>query len=84
MKPVTTEEYLEHLTGPGERWDTIAYQYYNDADGMDLIVDANRGLFLEGLDPIPAFLPPGLVLRIPVIEETGLDESLLPPWKRSG
>lgn len=84
MKAVTTGEFLEHLTGPGDRWDTIAYQYYNDAEAQDLIIEANRDLFLKDLSPVPPIFAPGLRLRIPVVEETGLDESLLPPWKRGG
>ncbi|WP_286190138.1 tail protein X [Labrenzia sp. R4_2] len=84
MMAVKTGEFLEHLTLPGDRWDTIAWAYYNDADAMDLIIEANRDLFLEDLSPVPPILPPGLRLRIPVVEDTGLEESLLPPWKRSG
>lgn len=75
-------EFLEHITGPGERWDTIAYRYYNDAEKMNLLIEANRDLFLGNLAPIPAVLSSGLTLRIPVIEQPAVDEALLPPWKR--
>ena len=83
MKAVKTGEFLEHLTLPGERWDTIAFHYYNDAEAMDLIIEANRHLYLDDLPPLPPVLKAGILLRVPVIEETGLDESQLPPWKRS-
>ncbi|MCY1704451.1 tail protein X [Pannonibacter sp. SL95] len=79
---VKTGEFLEHRTGSGERWDTIATRYYRDPEGMGLIIDANKGVFLEGLTPLPTVLPAGVVLRIPVIEQAAVDETLLPPWKR--
>lgn len=73
--------FLEHETGPNDRWDLIAYQYYGDANRTSPIVRANRHLF--GLNPIPTVLPPGLLLRVPILDpESALAESQLPPWKR--
>lgn len=83
MEPVKTGEFLEHLTRSGERWDILAYQYYNDADLSGLIIDANADLFLENLSPIPAVLSPGTTLLIPVIEQKSVSDTLLPPWKRA-
>ncbi|SNY91458.1 Phage Tail Protein X [Cohaesibacter sp. ES.047] len=79
---VKTGDYLEHLTVAGDRWDLLAWDYYSDASKDNLIIDENRNLYLSTLDPIPALLPPGLSLRIPVIEQSTLDDSQLPPWKR--
>ncbi|AEV36807.1 bacteriophage tail fiber protein [Pseudovibrio sp. FO-BEG1] len=78
----TTGDYLEHVSEPGERWDTIAWAYYRDPEMMDLLVKENRHLFPEEIAKIPAILPPRLTLRIPVIEQNPLDTELLPPWKR--
>ncbi len=75
-------KYLEHMSKPGERWDTIAWAYYRDAQMMDLLIDENRDLFAQEIARIPAILPPRLILRIPVIEQDPLDTNLLPPWKR--
>ena len=80
---VKTGDYLEHLTVPGDRWDLLAWDYYGDASKDDLIIEENRDLYLATLDAIPALLPSGLPLRIPVIEQPTLDDSQLPPWKRS-
>lgn len=77
-------EYLEHLTSDGERWDLIAFRYYADVARQGELIAANRHLFTDTLR-IPALLPAGLVLRIPIRAATGSAEattSQLPPWKR--
>ncbi|MDX5595323.1 hypothetical protein [Pseudovibrio sp. SPO723] len=78
----TTGDYLEHVTEPGERWDTIAWVYYQDAGMMDLLIKENRHLFPGEIAQFPAILPPRLPLRIPVVGQSPLDVNLLPPWKR--
>ncbi len=86
--PVQSGEYFAHITGPGERWDTIAFQYYNDASLSHVIIEANRESdsfpsgFIKPLQQVPSILPSGIELRIPVIDITHIDENLLPPWKR--
>nr|WP_321460384.1 tail protein X [uncultured Cohaesibacter sp.] len=80
---VKTGEYLEHLTVAGDRWDLLAWDYYGDASKDTLIIDENRDLYVASLLSIPALLPTGLTLRIPVIEQSILDDSQLPPWKRA-
>jgi len=80
---VKTGDYFEHLTVPGDRWDLLAHDYYQDPDKADLIIEENRDLYLASLDPIPPILPSGITLRIPVIEQPLMDEQLLPPWKRN-
>lgn len=76
--PKQTGQYLDHITSPGERWDILADQYYNDPDLMNLLMAKNKHLF----EAYPAILPAGLTLRIPVLETPPLDQTLLPPWKR--
>lgn len=78
---IQTGEYLLHVTGHGQRWDTLANLYYADANAIGPIVEANRGLFGD-LPELPAVLPVGLELKIPVIEMPAIDDRLLPPWKR--
>ncbi len=79
---VKTKEYFDHLTQPGERWDVIAWRYYKDPDKQDVLIEENRHLFLDNLDPVPAILPTGINIRVPVIKQTSINDALLPPWKR--
>jgi phage tail protein X len=72
--------YLEHLTGPADRWDLLAYRYYGDANRTSPIVRANRHLF--PLQTIPSVLPHGLTLRIPILDPDPVADQALPPWKR--
>ena len=74
--------YLEHVTVLNDRWDLIAWKYYRSVRLQSKIIAANRALFLgPPVTRIPAILPAGLVIRVPVLEEA-FDESRLPPWKR--
>lgn len=75
-------DYIEHVTGPNERWDHLAYRYYGDANRTAPIIKANRTAYEVALTNIPGTLPVGLHLQIPVLDEEPLDETLLPPWKR--
>lgn len=70
-------EYLEHFTSDGERWDTLAWQYYGDAHKYGPIIEANPHA------PLAPVLPSGLKLAIPLLDvsETVSQEDL-PPWKR--
>ncbi|MCT4654355.1 MAG: tail protein X [Cohaesibacter sp.] len=79
---VKTKEYFNHLTQTGERWDVIAWRYYKDPEKQDLLIEENRHLFLDNLDPVPAILPTGTKLCVPVIEQASINDALLPPWKR--
>lgn len=80
--PVKKTEYFDHITQVGERWDVIAWTYYRDASKEDLLVEANRHLFIDDLSAVPAILPSGMILRIPVIEQNLISDDQLPPWKR--
>ena len=75
-------DYIEHVTGPNERWDHLAYRYYGDANRTAPIIKANRAAYEAALSNIPAGLPVGLTLRIPVLDDEPVNEDLLPPWKR--
>lgn len=68
--------YLKHITKEGERWDMLAYRYYGDALAYERIVAANPHVAVT-----PA-LAGGLMLAIPVIEETETLTEDLPPWLR--
>lgn len=84
--------YFEHVTGPLERWDTIAHRYYGDASRYGPILAANREMVTgpagtDGkpgpLGQIPAVLPPHTVIRVPVLEEARRPApEELPPWFR--
>jgi len=74
--------YLDHETGPNERWDHLAYRYYGDANRTSPIIRANRNLFIDTLGPIPTVLPVGLTLRIPILDPEPIAAEALPPWKR--
>lgn len=74
--------HLPHTIGPMERWDHIAWRYYGDASNYSGIVAANRDIF-DPLEPVPAFLPVGVTIKIPVIDGTlRARPEDLPPWLR--
>lgn len=71
-------EYIEHKTIAGERWDQLAFRYYGSAMLYEPIIRANPYVAIE---PI---LAEGIVLRIPLLEQTEIAEDLgdLPPWRQ--
>lgn len=74
--------FVEYITQPNDRWDLIAHKHYGAVRLQSAIIDANRHLFASRpMQPLPAILPAGITLRIPVLDEQP-DDSLLPPWKR--
>lgn len=75
--------HIVHTTGPADRWDLIAYRYYGDANRTQPIIAANRELYAPTLAPIPAILPPGIALKVPILDPAPASADLLPPWKRS-
>lgn len=78
-----TGEYFEITTGVNARWDLLAYEYYGDVRLQSLIINANFHLYADNLVRPPLIIPVGTTLRIPVIEDDGIDETDLPPWKRN-
>ena len=75
--------YFEHKTIDGDRWDLLAYRYYGDAAMQRVLLEANTHLFIDPLIVPPLILSAGITLIVPVIDDQVLDESKLPPWKRS-
>ena len=71
---------IEHVTVEGERWDTLAWQYYGDPLAYGRIIEANPAL------DISSTLPSGLVVLVPVLPLAEASQTLqdeeLPPWKR--
>jgi len=68
---------LIHVTKAGERWDSIAWQYYGDAHRYAPIIAANPHV------PITPMLPAGIRLNIPVLNRTSgnpTNRAGLPPW----
>lgn len=77
-------DYLEHRTAAGERWDMLAHRYYGDVSRQGELIAANRKLFMADM-MVPAILPAGLVLRIPIRKREAVSATIamrLPPWKR--
>lgn len=70
------EQFIEHITHDGERWDQIAQRYYGDPLNYEPIVMANPHV------PIIPVLDAGIRLQIPVLETPVVLETDLPPWKR--
>lgn len=70
-------DFTQHITKEGERWDSIAYKAYGDANDINRIIEANPTV------PITATLPGGIRLLVPIVETVAVevDETLLPPWK---
>lgn len=77
----SNQTYIEYSTRDGDRWDTLAYTYYSDVQLQFQLIEANRDLF-PGFS-VPALLPAGLTLKIPLrARQVSVDDTLLPPWKR--
>ena len=68
-------EYLTYIAKQGDRWDTIAWQFYGDPYLYEPILRANPQYI--GL-PYP---PPGAKLRIPVVEAEDEPEVVKAPWQ---
>lgn len=77
-----TGEYFEVKARVNERWDLLAYDYLGDANLQNLIIQANFEPYVDTLGVPPLIVDAGTILRIPVIEDDGIDEADLPPWKR--
>ena len=69
-------EYYSYITKDNDRWDLIAYTFYNDETKYERIIEANPNI------PITPILKAGLKLKIPVLDETETIKFELPPWKK--
>jgi len=68
-------EFLRHTTGPRDRWDLLADTYYGDPLRYAPLLQANPDL------GIPAILPEGVVVWVPILDEPVLGTAGLPPWR---
>ena len=69
-------EYYSYITKDNDRWDLIAYKFYNDATRYEPIINANPDV---DISPI---LKSGLKLKLPVLDESETIKFELPPWKK--
>ena len=65
---------IHHTTRTGDRWDTLAWHYYQDANRFGELIAANP------LIPIVPVLPAGVELSIPILSPTPNATRALPPW----
>lgn len=70
-----TAEFLSYTTGPRDRWDLLADRFYGDPGRFEPIMRANPDLGHS------TFLPEGVAIRIPILEETSDPALGLPPWR---
>lgn len=69
-------EYYSYITKDNDRWDLIAYKFYNDATRYEPIINANPDV------DITPILKSGLKLKIPVLDKSETIKFELPPWKK--
>lgn len=65
--------YLTHTAKAGERWDSIAYEYYGDALNIHPLINANPHI------AIGESLEAGQTVLIPVLKDKPKNQDL-PPW----
>ena len=70
-------QYITHVTRAGERWDSLAWRYYGDPTMYAPIIAANFGLV-----PATPVFPDGLVVGVPILVVSTINESDLPPWEQ--
>lgn len=59
--PPASPQYLEYVTGPADRWDTIAWHAYGDPTQVSGLILANPTV------PISPVLPQGVTIFCPLI-----------------
>lgn len=69
-------EFSEYITIDGDRWDTVAWKAYGNANLYPQIMEANPDVVA---DPV---LPTGTRLLVPIATAPEIDKTNLPPWKR--
>ncbi len=72
------QQFIQHLTTAGERWDSLAWKYYGDATLFGPIIQTNPQI------PIEPVFEAGLTIGVPilVVDSTVQKRANLPPWKR--
>jgi phage tail protein X len=68
-------EFYSYITKDNDRWDLIAYKFYNDATKYEPIIQANPKVKLTPT------LESGIKLKIPVLDESNQITFELPPWR---
>jgi hypothetical protein len=76
------QEYFEHVTKIGDRWDLIAFDYYGDATLIKPLLMANPAVIGDVNTPAPLVFDNGVRIRVPVLPIEDIAASQLPPWKR--
>lgn len=71
-----TEEFYTYITKQNDRWDLIAYEYYNNALLYEEIIKANPEI------KITPVLTEGIQIKVPVLQEKTTIQFELPPWKQ--
>lgn len=71
-----SRHWLVHTTAAGERWDSIAWHYWGDALGYEMLIADNPHV------PITPVLPGGTQLRVRILDAPSAPTLELPPWKR--
>lgn len=71
-----TEEFYTYITKQNDRWDLIAYEYYNNALLYEEIIKANPEV------KITPVLEAGIKIKVPVLKEDTTIQFELPPWKK--
>lgn len=69
--------FITHITVAGERWDSLAWQYYGDATLISPIIQTNPQAAIE------AVFEGGLTIGIPLItiDQTVQNPADKPPWR---
>jgi hypothetical protein len=72
------DNYKQHTVIEGQRWDSIALEYYGSASMMNKLIQDNPDV------PLYDNIPGGVVLNIEIIATSDVapDANMLPPWKR--
>lgn len=70
------EEFYTYITKQNDRWDLIAYEYYNNALLYEEIIKANPEV------KITPVLEAGIKIKVPVLKEDTTIQFELPPWKK--
>lgn len=67
---------MTYTTNQGDMWDLIAHKVYGNTAHVVKLLDANpvyNKVFIFSA---------GVVLQVPELDESDIDTSYLPPWRR--
>lgn len=62
----------------GDTWDILSKRHYGDEMFMDVLIKAN----IDHRKTV--IFPAGVTLNAPELDTAAIEESKLPPWKRTG